>query len=119
MEKFLHFCNTRNNSLMKTRLYQQLQEKKTRGQKSFAVLIDPDKVDEEKIDQLTRLATAAKADYLFVGGSLVISNHLDKVVQRIKQNCSYPCHPFPRQPFADFGACRRPALFIADIGPQS
>ena len=38
---------------MKTRLYQHLLEKRTKGQKSFAVLIDPDKVDEEKIDQLT------------------------------------------------------------------
>ena len=83
---------------MKTRLYQQLLEKKSKGQKSFAVLIDPDKVDEEKIDQLTRLATEAKADYLFVGGSLVISNHLDKVVQQIKQQCSIPVILFPGSP---------------------
>ena len=83
---------------MKTRLYQQLLEKKNKGQKSFAVLIDPDKVNDAKIDQLTELATAAKADYLFVGGSLVISNHLDKVVQRIKQNCSIPAILFPGSP---------------------
>jgi len=83
---------------MKTRLYQQLLERKSRGQKSFAVLIDPDKVDEAKIDQLVSLATAAKADYLFVGGSLVISNHLDKVVQRIRQNCSIPTVLFPGSP---------------------
>jgi phosphoglycerol geranylgeranyltransferase len=83
---------------MKTRLYQQLLERKSKGQKSFAVLIDPDKVDEAKIDQLVSLATAAKADYLFVGGSLVISNHLDKVVQRIRQNCSIPTILFPGSP---------------------
>jgi phosphoglycerol geranylgeranyltransferase len=83
---------------MKTRLYQQLMEKKSKGQKSFAVLIDPDKVNEEKIDQLTRLATEAKADYLFVGGSLVISNHLEMVVQRIKQNCNIPTILFPGSP---------------------
>src|SRR6195952_5949256 len=83
---------------MKTRLYQHLLEKRNKGQKSFAVLIDPDKVDEEKIDQLTELAMAAKADYLFVGGSLVISNHLDNVVQRIKQQCSIPTILFPGSP---------------------
>jgi phosphoglycerol geranylgeranyltransferase len=83
---------------MKTRLYQQLLEKKNKGQKSFALLIDPDKVDEEKIDQLTQLATAANVDYLFVGGSLVISNHLDEVVQRIKQHCSIPAILFPGSP---------------------
>jgi len=83
---------------MKTRLYQQLLEKKKTGQKSFAVLIDPDKVNDAKIDQLTELAIAAKVDYLFVGGSLVISNHLDKVVQRIKQNCTIPAILFPGSP---------------------
>jgi len=98
LEKFLHFCNTRNNRLMKTRLYQHLLEKKQQGQKSFAVLIDPDKVDEAAIDRLTRLATEARADYLFVGGSLVITNHLDKVVQRIKQHCTIPVILFPGSP---------------------
>ena len=83
---------------MKTRLYQQLVEKKSKGLKSFALLIDPDKVNDEKIDQLTDLATAAKVDYLFVGGSLVISNHLDAVVKRIKQNCSIPAILFPGSP---------------------
>ncbi len=83
---------------MKTRLYQQLQERKAKGQKSFAVLLDTDKVDEEYIDQLTRLASEAKVDYLFVGGSLVISNHLDKVVQRIKQHCTIPTILFPGSP---------------------
>jgi phosphoglycerol geranylgeranyltransferase len=83
---------------MKTRLYQQLLEKKKTGQKSFAVLIDPDKVNDAMIDELTELATAAKVDYLFVGGSLVISNHLDKVVQRIKQNCTIPAILFPGSP---------------------
>ena len=83
---------------MKTRLYQQLVEKKSKGLKSFALLIDPDKVNDEKIDQLTDLATAAKVDYLFVGGSLVISNYLDAVVKRIKQNCSIPAILFPGSP---------------------
>ncbi|MBS1564653.1 MAG: geranylgeranylglyceryl/heptaprenylglyceryl phosphate synthase [Bacteroidetes bacterium] len=83
---------------MKTRLYQQLKDKKSKGLKSFAVLIDPDKVDEEKIDQLTSLATEAQVDYLLVGGSLVISNHLDQVVQRIAGNCSIPTILFPGSP---------------------
>lgn len=89
----MHITNER--CLMKTRLYQQLADKKHKGQKSFAVLIDPDKVNAEKIDQLTRLSIDAKVDYLFVGGSLVISNHLDEVVQRIKQACDIPVILFP------------------------
>jgi len=83
---------------MKTRLYQQLLDRKSKGHKSFAMLIDPDKVNASKIDQLTQLATAASVDYLFVGGSLVISNHLDEVVKRIKLNCDIPLILFPGSP---------------------
>ncbi len=83
---------------MKQVIYQSLLEKKRKGHKSFAVLIDPDKVDHAAINQLTQLAVAAKVDYLFVGGSLVISNHLDEVVKRIKQRCNIPVILFPGSP---------------------
>ena len=63
---------------MKQDLYQQLAERKRSGRKSFTVLIDPDKVDGGNIDQLVTLAVEAKVDYFFVGGSLVISSHLDE-----------------------------------------
>jgi len=84
--------------LMKELIYQSLLSKKRKGIKSFALLIDPDKVDEEEVDQLTALAVKASVDYLFVGGSLVISNHLDAVVQRIKKNAAIPVILFPGTP---------------------
>ena len=84
--------------LMKELIYQSLLSKKRKGIKSFALLIDPDKVDEEKVDQLTAQAVKASVDYLFVGGSLVISNHLDAVVQRIKKNAAIPVILFPGTP---------------------
>lgn len=79
-------------------IYPSLVEKKLKGKKSFAVLIDPDKVDEGKIDELTGLALAAGVDYFFVGGSLVISNQLDQVISRIKKNCPIPVLLFPGSP---------------------
>lgn len=83
---------------MKSAIYHSLTEKKNQGRKSFAVLIDPDKVDKPMLDELTGLAVAAKVDYLLVGGSLVISNHLDECVQQIKKNCSIPVVLFPGSP---------------------
>ena len=83
---------------MLDRIYQSLLTKKDKGQKSFAMLIDPDKVSPSKIDELTRLATEAQVDYLLVGGSLVISNKLDEVVQQIKKNCNIPVILFPGSP---------------------
>lgn len=81
--------------MMSNRIYQSIAEKKKAGKKSFAVLIDPDKVDEAKISELVELTTAAEVDYLLVGGSLVISNHLDEVVMQIKQQTNIPVILFP------------------------
>lgn len=83
---------------MKSAIYHSITEKKKQGKKSFAVLIDPDKVNKPMLDELIDLAVAAKVDYLLVGGSLVISNHLDECVQHIKQHCDIPVILFPGSP---------------------
>ena len=83
---------------MKGTIFQSLEQKKKLGKKSFAVLIDPDKVNPSVLDELATLCTAAKVDYLLVGGSLVISNNLDECVQHIKKKCSIPVILFPGSP---------------------
>jgi phosphoglycerol geranylgeranyltransferase len=83
---------------MKDQLYQSLRERKKAHRKSFAVLIDPDKVNAAKIDELVQLGLEARVDYFLVGGSLVISNHLDDCVQQIKASCSIPVILFPGSP---------------------
>jgi putative glycerol-1-phosphate prenyltransferase len=83
---------------MKSTIYNTLTEKKAQGKKSFAVLIDPDKVNKALLDELVDRCAAAKVDYLLVGGSLVISNHLDECVQHIKQQCDIPVILFPGSP---------------------
>ncbi|HXS55623.1 MAG TPA: geranylgeranylglyceryl/heptaprenylglyceryl phosphate synthase [Hanamia sp.] len=76
-------------------IYPSLCERKANGQKSFAVLIDPDKVNKARMQQLIQLAVDAKVDYFLVGGSLIISGFLDECVQIIKRNCSIPVILFP------------------------
>lgn len=83
---------------MSKSIYSSLSEKKRAGQKSFAVLIDPDKVNNERIDQLVRLAVDSEVDYFLVGGSLVVSNYLDECLIRIRENCSIPTVLFPGSP---------------------
>jgi putative glycerol-1-phosphate prenyltransferase len=83
---------------MKSGIIKALTEKKKTGKKSFAVLIDPDKVNAPILDEIIELSVAAKVDYLLVGGSLVISNYLDECVQHIKQNCDLPVILFPGSP---------------------
>ena len=76
-------------------IYSLLCERKTSGKKSFAVLIDPDKVNDEKMRNLVELSLNARIDYFLVGGSLVISDYLDECVKIIKANCSIPVILFP------------------------
>ena len=83
---------------MKHKLHKQLTDRKSIGRKSFTVLIDPDKVNAEKLDKLVSLSVDAGVDYLFVGGSLVISNYLDECIQHIKASCNIPVILFPGAP---------------------
>jgi phosphoglycerol geranylgeranyltransferase len=76
-------------------IYPSICKRKANGKKSFAVLVDPDKVDDHKMHKVVELAVAANIDYFLVGGSLVISNYLDECVKIIKHNCSIPVLLFP------------------------
>lgn len=83
---------------MKIAVYQSLVEKKKAGKKSFAVLIDPDKVSSSSLNELINLSVEAKVDYFFVGGSLVVTDHLDECIQQIKSSCTIPVLLFPGSP---------------------
>jgi putative glycerol-1-phosphate prenyltransferase len=83
---------------MKMPVYQSLLEKKQNGKKSFAVLIDPDKVSVSSLNELIALAVDANVDYFFVGGSLVVTDHLDECIRQIKSSCSIPILLFPGSP---------------------
>jgi phosphoglycerol geranylgeranyltransferase len=83
---------------MKMKVYQSLLEKKKSGQKAFAVLIDPDKVTPSSLSSLVKSANDSKVDYLFVGGSLVVSDHLDECIEQIKKESTIPVILFPGSP---------------------
>lgn len=83
---------------MKIAIYQELLAKKSKGKKSFAVLIDPDKIQTEVLDELIALGTKAQVDYWLVGGSLVLSNKLDELVRHLKANSNIPVILFPGSP---------------------
>ncbi|MFM2015684.1 MAG: hypothetical protein RIQ51_1174, partial [Bacteroidota bacterium] len=65
---------------MSNQVYQNILDKKTKQQKAFAVLIDPDKLDVVNLQKTIDLAVQYKIDFIFVGGSLVVTDTLDQVV---------------------------------------
>jgi putative glycerol-1-phosphate prenyltransferase len=83
---------------MKMNVYPSLVDRKRSGQKSFVVLIDPDKVTSSSLSSLLDMANGAGVDYFFVGGSLVISDHLDACILQIKRESHIPVILFPGSP---------------------
>lgn len=83
---------------MQTSIYDKIVQRKHEHKKSFSVLVDPDKTSLSKADTLVSLCTQAKVDYIFVGGSLVVSDHFEELVRHIKSSCDIPVLLFPGSP---------------------
>lgn len=80
-------------------IYDTFAQAKKTGQKKFAVLIDPDKVRLDNMQQVIDQATEAQVDYFFIGGSLVVNNMLDHCLESIKKKCDIPMVLFPGNSF--------------------
>ena len=78
----------------KKKIIEIINEKKSTGQKSFAVLIDPDKANETQCLQIIEKA-GDYVDYFFVGGSLITGDNLNGIVKFLKSNSKIPIILFP------------------------
>ena len=76
-------------------VYESFIKAKERGEKQFAILIDPDKVQNENLFKLIAQAQLAEVDYFFVGGSLMLKNNLENCIDILKSECDIPCVIFP------------------------
>lgn len=76
-------------------IYKSLCGKKLSGRKSFGLLIDPDKVNDQILEKICKLSENAEVDFFLVGGSLVISDYLDNCIRVIKKNSRIPVLLFP------------------------
>ena len=64
------------------------------GQKSIAVLLDPDKAKGDSLNKILNVAIESKADYIFAGGSLTFSS-IDILISDIRKLCTIPVVLFP------------------------
>ena len=76
-------------------VYQHIQESRSAGKKLFAILIDPDKQDNDELLQIVEKANNAQADLFFVGGSLLTNDSLDACLETLKSNSDIPVVLFP------------------------
>ncbi|HMN32872.1 MAG TPA: geranylgeranylglyceryl/heptaprenylglyceryl phosphate synthase [Chitinophagaceae bacterium] len=80
------------------KIYQSIFNLKKTNKKGFAVLFDPDELEINKIENLADLCNESSVDYIFIGGSIMLSNHLDECIQKFKQHSSIPIILFPGSP---------------------
>jgi phosphoglycerol geranylgeranyltransferase len=76
-------------------IYSQLIHKKNKGIKSFAILLDPDKLDNSSLMKIVQMSVECKVDYFFVGGSLLTHYNLPSIIRTIKAHSQIPIILFP------------------------
>jgi len=63
--------------------------------KQLAVLIDPDKLSNDDLENTAKICQKAGVDFLFVGGSLITSDSLFHCIRILKENSQIPVVLFP------------------------
>ncbi len=72
-----------------------IKQNKSKGNKSLALLLDPDKVDLKNPQVLLEYLENISPDIVLVGGSLMLSHKLDQLVQLIKLETAFKTVLFP------------------------
>jgi putative glycerol-1-phosphate prenyltransferase len=63
--------------------------------KRFAVLVDPDKLTRASCTLLVKACNEAQVDFLFAGGSLVVSSGMELMLEQLKAETNIPIILFP------------------------
>ncbi|MET0760254.1 MAG: geranylgeranylglyceryl/heptaprenylglyceryl phosphate synthase [Flavobacterium sp.] len=79
-------------------IYSDIIKAKAENQKLLAILLDPDKIVWETLDELISKITQSPATHIFVGGSLVETNTIDKLIIQLKETINLPIVLFPGNP---------------------
>lgn len=66
-------------------IYDHILNSKISNQKLLAILLDPDKIVWENLDNLISKINQSPATHIFIGGSLVKTNILDELILKIRQ----------------------------------
>lgn len=78
-------------------IYQEILQAKADNQKLLAILLDPDKLDLELTNLVSKI-NQSPATHILVGGSSFEGNHLDELMALLKQKTSLPILLFPGNP---------------------
>ena len=83
---------------MQKKIYNQFLSLKKTNKHGFAVLIDPDSVTPDTIAKIAERCNEAKVDFVLMGGSIMVTKHVDKCIQQFKKHSTIPVILFPGSP---------------------
>lgn len=75
-----------------------IQESKKRSEKSFALLLDPDKLNIKKCEAIVKAGVESRVSFFLVGGSLITNTFLPEVIKIVKAESEVPVILFPGSP---------------------
>ena len=76
-------------------IYKKILDYKKREKKLFAILIDPDKTDNNSLIQIIKRSNESNIDLFLIGGSLLIKDRIEELIQDIKSHSDIPVILFP------------------------
>lgn len=79
-------------------IYNEILQSKIQGKKLLAILLDPDKVALDSLENIIPKINQSPATHIFIGGSLVLTNTIDVIIRELKQKTKLPIVLFPGNP---------------------
>ena len=80
-------------------LHLHLQSLRQKGKKALAVLIDPDSLRLDNLDQTIALSVKSGVDFFLIGGSLILNDEMDLCLEKLRKESNIPLILFPGSTF--------------------
>lgn len=82
----------------KQNIYTEILQAKKANKKLLAILLDPDKITSESLQNTILKINQSPATHIFIGGSIVTNNIIDQIILELKQKTKLPILLFPGNP---------------------
>lgn len=79
-------------------IYNEILQSKKEKKKLLAILLDPDKITQDSLQNIIPKINQSPATHIFIGGSLVLTNNIDEIIRELKQKTTLPILLFPGNP---------------------
>ncbi|TPD65467.1 geranylgeranylglyceryl/heptaprenylglyceryl phosphate synthase [Flavobacterium microcysteis] len=79
-------------------IYNEILQSKKEKKKLLAILLDPDKIFQDSLQNIIPKINQSPATHIFIGGSLVLTNNIDEIIRELKQKTTLPILLFPGNP---------------------